>query len=235
MREARLGSLLARIEGGTDRQGGGDGPVVVLLHGFGAPGEDLVPLGPALDLPREVRFVFPEGPLGFEGVDYFYPDARAWWMIDVAALERGDLADLVRREPAGMAEARAAMDALLGEVERELRPSHVILGGFSQGAMLSVDVALRTSRRIDALAVLSGALVADEAWRPRFASRRGLPVFQSHGEADPLLPFPVAELLRERMVEGGLDVDFLPFDGGHEIPPEALGGLAGLVRRVTGV
>lgn len=233
MREARLGSLFARITGGTDREGGGDGPVVVLLHGFGATGEDLVPLWRVLDVPREVRFVFPEGPLSLGGIDMFHPDARAWWMIDVHDLSR--LEELLRRAPPGMAEARAQVDDLLGVVEAELRPSHLVLGGFSQGAMLSVDVALHTERRVDGLAVLSGALVAQDEWGPRFPRRRGLPVFQSHGDEDPLLPLPIGELLRDRMVEAGLQVTFVGFRGGHEIPPQAVGGLAALVRRVAGV
>jgi phospholipase/carboxylesterase len=44
MREDLLGGLKVRLVGGSDGRGGGDGPVVLLLHGFGAPGDDLVPL-----------------------------------------------------------------------------------------------------------------------------------------------------------------------------------------------
>ena len=44
MRTTTLGQLTVHLTGGTDREGGGDGPLVVLLHGFGAPGTDLVPL-----------------------------------------------------------------------------------------------------------------------------------------------------------------------------------------------
>ena len=44
MRIAQFGGLTVRLTGGTDGKGGGNGPIVVLLHGFGAPGDDLVPL-----------------------------------------------------------------------------------------------------------------------------------------------------------------------------------------------
>ena len=60
MRQLKLGTLTAHVTGGTDRDGGGAGPVVVLLHGYGAPGTDLVPLWRELAVPHEVRFVFPE-------------------------------------------------------------------------------------------------------------------------------------------------------------------------------
>src|SRR5712691_1423550 len=81
MREEHIGGLRTRITGGTDRKGGGNGPVGVLLHGFGAPGEHLVSLADVLNVPSGTRFVFPEGPLSLS----FGPgDARAWWLIDMA-------------------------------------------------------------------------------------------------------------------------------------------------------
>jgi phospholipase/carboxylesterase len=63
MRDETYGGLRVRVTGGRDRRGGGDGPLVVLMHGFGAPGDDLVPLARGLDVPSEVRFAFPEAPL----------------------------------------------------------------------------------------------------------------------------------------------------------------------------
>ena len=75
MREEQIGGLRARMTGGTDGKGGGQGPLVLLLHGFGAPGDDLVPLADVLNVPAGTRFVFPEGPLSLS----FGPgDARAW-------------------------------------------------------------------------------------------------------------------------------------------------------------
>src|SRR5688500_15180988 len=76
--------LAVAASGGPDRKAGGTGPVVVLLHGFGAPGEDLVPLFRVLDVPREVRFVFPAAPIE---LPLPLTDARAWWMIDLAEME----------------------------------------------------------------------------------------------------------------------------------------------------
>ena len=63
MREEQWAGLKVRIVGGIDGQGGGTGPLIVLMHGFGAPGSDLVPLAQVLSLPKEYRFVFPAAPL----------------------------------------------------------------------------------------------------------------------------------------------------------------------------
>ncbi|MGR3983690.1 MAG: hypothetical protein OD817_00295, partial [Gammaproteobacteria bacterium] len=79
MRLANYGGLNVRLAGGPDRNGGGDGPVVILLHGFGAPGDDLAALWQMLRVPSEVRFAFPVAPLEVEGGF----GGRAWWMLDI--------------------------------------------------------------------------------------------------------------------------------------------------------
>ena len=228
MRSLKLAGLTVRITGGTDREGGGDGPLVVLLHGFGAPGDDLVPLWRQLDVPRSTRFAFPEAPLELSGG---YGDARAWWMIDVVALERavreGTLRDRSKEVPEGMAEAREQIMAMLSELERELsaEPQKVVLGGFSQGAMLSCDVALRSDRPLLGLVLMSGTLLAENEWTALAPQRRGLPVLQSHGRDDPLLSYAQAEQLRDLLRGAGLVVRFEPFNGGHGIAPNVLDAL----------
>lgn len=225
MREQRLGSLDVTITGGTDRQGGGGGPLVVLLHGFGAPGTDLVPLWRAIDVSREIRFAFPAAPLTLPSMG-FGAESRAWWMIDVLELERaiaeGRQRDQSKMTPEGLVEAREQVLEMLEALEGELSPSALVLGGFSQGAMLSLDVALHSDRALAGLIHWSGTVLNEDEWVPRMAARKGLPVLQSHGRMDPLLPFSLAEALRDRLVAAGLDVEFLAFNGGHEIPGQVL-------------
>jgi phospholipase/carboxylesterase len=233
MRELELGTLKAHVTGGTDREGGGKGPVVVLLHGYGAPGTDLVPLWRELAVPHAVRFVFPEAPLelGFGG--------RAWWPIDMARLQDRSSPAAIERltteVPPGIDTARSALLELLQVLERDFGalPEQTLIGGFSQGAMLATDVVLRTSRPFGGLAVLSGTLISHDEWSPLMSARRGLPVLQSHGRADPVLPFQVAEQLRDELVAAGLPVEFIAFNGGHGIPGGVLDGLARLIKRLS--
>jgi phospholipase/carboxylesterase len=77
-------------------------------------------------------------------------------------------------------------------------------------------------------------VIAEEEWAPRFASRRGLPVFMSHGTEDPLLPYVVADRLRASWEAAGADVEMVRFRGGHEIPEVVLDRLGAFVRRVLG-
>ncbi len=227
----RLGPLEARVvqvEGSARPE-----LAVVLCHGFGAPGTDLVPLatellGRAPSLGSKVRFVFPAAPLALTGFDG--GQARAWWPIDVEALMAqraagaSGRAALRSRVPEGLVQARRQLAACVEAVAQTsgLSPSRIVLGGFSQGAMVSTDLALRQDEAPAALAILSGTLVTEEAWRARAPRRKGLPVLQSHGRQDPILPFADAVALSELLQEAGLNVDFLPFDGAHTIPEEAL-------------
>ncbi len=227
MKKTRIADLDVVLVGGTDREGGGTGPLVVLLHGFGAPGDDLVPLWRVMDVPKGTRFAFPAAPLETGMMPGF--DSRAWWHIDMMrlqmALERGDPRELSGEEPEGLTEARATMDAFLTEIRKTLSPSALVLGGFSQGSMLAMDTALRTSHSPDALVLLSSTLLAEDVWVPRMKALAGKPIFQSHGTHDPILPFALAERLKTELVTAGADVTWVPFRGVHEIPPPVLGEL----------
>ena len=186
-------------------------------------GAELARRLPAL---RDVRFYFPAAPLS---LDQGWGDSRAWWLIDMQAtlrLARDEAAQREFRkvEPEGMAKARKALLAVVHEVavQTKLPMSKIILGGFSQGAMLATDVALRLEEAPGALVVLSGTLLIEDTWRVKAKARAGLPVFQSHGRQDPILPSRAAEWLRDLFVESGMQHEFVPFEGGHTIDPHAL-------------
>jgi len=233
MREETYGGVRVRVCGGLDGNGSGKGLLVVLLHGYGAPGDDLVPLASALRVPREVRFAFPEAPIDL-GRDAM--GGRAWWHIDMAALQaraRGELTDRTHEVPQGLVEAHASVETTLDGLTRDLAPSAILLGGFSQGAMLACDMVMQTKRSFAALAMMSGTLIAQQHWEKVGKSRAGLHALVSHGRADPILPYAAAEKLRDFLTSVGLVVDWVPFQGGHGIPPDVMNGLARLIAGVS--
>lgn len=229
MKELVLGGLKVRLVGGSDGHGGGDGPVVMLLHGFGAPGDDLVPLADVIDVPGETRWLFPEAPLS---LNMGLGDSRAWWIIDFARIqadrEAGRIRDLSAEIPQGLALARERVLAFLNELPRQfpLNYERTVIGGFSQGAMLTCDAILHTDYPFAGLVQLSGNLLAREVWLPLAGKRKGLPVFQSHGTQDDILPHIGAERLRDALSQAGLVVEWHSFQGGHEIPEMVLRGLS---------
>lgn len=225
-----LTCLVAAREGEAPRQ------AVVLCHGFGAPGTDLVPVAGELPVPQGTIFVFPQAPLelpwGF--------DARAWWMVDLDELQRalatGSPRSMAHREPAGMPEARQALTDLLADLKAAhgVSPADVVLGGFSQGAMTSLDVALHAGTRLRGLLLWSTTMLAEEEWSALMPALSGTPAFLSHGMQDPLLPFEVSERLKDRLVAAGWDVTWHPFRGVHQIPASAIEGSAAFLARVLG-
>jgi phospholipase/carboxylesterase len=216
-----IAGLTTRIVGRDDAK-----LTVILLHGFGAPGDDLVSLAQYLDIPA--RFVFPEAPLELGGM---YGDARAWWMLDLSHLEaqlRSDNPhDRSAEIPEGLSAARDQVSRLVDQVAARFATTddRIVLGGFSQGAMVSLDVALHRDARLAGVVMLSGTLIAESEWTPRMPKLAGVPVFQSHGRGDALLPFVVAETLRDKLKTAGALVEWHPFVGGHEIPASVLAEL----------
>jgi phospholipase/carboxylesterase len=231
----RAGTLapFARLAGGADRSGGGDGLLTVLLHGFGAPGDDLAQLWRQVCVPESARFAFPEAPLELD------PGCRAWWHIDLGRLQTaiaaGKVQDLTGSLPAGLPEARGLVRRMLDELQHSLGISsdRILLGGFSQGAMLACDLALRDPRPLAGLALMSGTLLAESEWIPLMSRRAGLPVLQSHGREDPLLPFSIAAELHTALVAAGLEVSWIAFNGGHTISAAVLDGLGRFITRLS--
>jgi phospholipase/carboxylesterase len=234
MRIARMAELEVRIAGGSDQSGAGSGPVVVLLHGYGAGGDDLVPLAHVLNQSPDVRFVFPAAPLAPPELAAY--GGRAWWPLDIEALQlaatQGKARERALETPAGLSDARASVSALLTEVQRDLgvAPEHIVLGGFSQGAMLACDVALHSALPLAGLVLLSSTLISQNEWQPRMAARKLLPVLQTHGLQDPLLPVAQARALRDLFRAAGVAVKWLEFQGGHELPEPVLRELALFIR-----
>jgi phospholipase/carboxylesterase len=210
---------------------------VVLMHGFGAPGDDLVGLADALGAPPGTSLVFPEAPHRIADLVPLpvFGDARAWWMIDMErmqlAIARGEMRDLTREKPEGLVEARGQVNAMLDALD--VPPGRLVLGGFSQGAMLATDVALHSDRPLAGLVVLSGTLLSEDVWLPRMPSRAGLEVLQSHGTVDPILPYVLASRLRDELTAAGLGVRFSSFVGGHGIAPSVLEDLSDFLAAIV--
>lgn len=233
-----LGPLTVRVVDDDARSGPPD-LVVVLCHGFGATGTDLVPLGRECferqdKLMGRVRFVFPRGPLSADPDDADSP-SRCWWHLDMVRLQRamaagGEMAS-ANDTPPGLADARKGMKAMVEALllQTKLPMSKIIIGGFSQGAMLATDVALRLNEAPAALAILSGAPVCADEWKQLAPKRAGLKVLQSHGTHDPLLKLSWGKHVQSILDDAGLQVRFVEFSGGHGIDGSVVDALAALI------
>lgn len=147
--------------------------LVVLLHGLGADGADLIDLAPgwASALPRAV-FVAPHAPEPYAEAGF----GRQWF----ALWDRSDAA-----RAAGADTARVWLDAFIdSELLRQGVTDYAIMG-FSQGAMMALHVGLRRTVAPKAILAFSGALLAPE----RLGESLGRPlVLLVHGETDEVVP-----------------------------------------------
>jgi phospholipase/carboxylesterase len=174
---------------------------VILLHGYGSHPADLVPLAEALAARVDARFIVPAAPRPFRGG----PDGRGWFdqhLPDAAAQIRA-----ARSEIDGVIETLAA---------RGVDSRHVIVAGFSQGAILSIEMALAGRHPLGGIGVLSGRALGHPAQSYRRLT--GLAIFSSHGRNDNRVPFRRGERFAKQARGAGAEVRFEAFDGEHEIP-----------------
>ncbi|TGM45457.1 alpha/beta hydrolase [Leptospira vanthielii] len=207
-------------------QGDPDAPTVVLFHGYGASAFDLYPIHEVLVTDQKFNWVFPHGHLSIPLMPGY--SGRAWFPIDMAALEeairKNDFRNFADKDPEGMDVARQAAYLMLDALG--IPWNQLILGGFSQGAMLATDLTLRKEEISKGLMILSGALVNESLWKELAPKKSNLRFFQSHGEFDPILGYANAKKLEKLLRNSGLLGEFIAFNGGHEIPAPVIQGLS---------
>lgn len=170
--------------------------LLVLLHGWGADANDLSPLASILNLPT-YQSLFPNAPFPHPQFSW----GRAWY-----ALERQDYQGLV--------ECRQMLQAWLLSLEAEtgIPLERTILGGFSQGAAMALDVGL--SLPVAGLCSLSGYL----HFQPQHLPSSPPPIFMVHGQQDMVVPIQAAHQARNELKAIAAQVEYHELAMGHEIP-----------------
>ena len=199
--------------------------VVVLLHGYGANGDDLIALADAWRpaLPN-AAFVAPNAPQPIPGM---YGGLQ-WF-----ALSMRDPSEYWR----GVASAQPLLDRFLdAELARHgLGPERLVLVGFSQGTMMALHVGLRRATAPAGIVAYSGLLAGPEHLAETQARP---PVLLVHGEADDLIPVEALHVAREALAAAGVPVEWHVRPRlGHGIDPEAqwlAGNFIAQVLRDTG-
>jgi phospholipase/carboxylesterase len=179
---------------------------LVLLHGRGADQFDLLPLADALDPDRRLVVVTPRGPLAL-------PPGGAHWYA---------LGGIPTPDPGTFGPTRAALAAWLDALpERTGTPwERTVLGGFSQGSVMSYALGLGAGRPSPAgIVALSGFLPEVPGFELALAERGRLPVAIGHGSFDPVIPVQFGRDAAERLTAAGLDVTYRESPVAHGIDP----------------
>jgi phospholipase/carboxylesterase len=187
---------MIKLEGPSHGPEAGSRPghLVLLLHGYGADGNDLIGLAPVLaPLMPDVVFHAPNAPYPCEG----NPMGYQWFGIS-------------RLDPqvtaAGVRAAAPFVDTFLDELLAKygLDESKTILVGFSQGTMMALHVGLRRAKQLAGIVGFSGMLAAPESLKAEIKTRP--PVLLLHGDSDEMLPHVLTERAAEALRQNDVPV-----------------------------
>ncbi|MEJ7789503.1 MAG: hypothetical protein WKF29_06420 [Thermoleophilaceae bacterium] len=193
---------------------------LVLLHGRGADEHDLYPLLDMLDPERRLLGVTARGPLSLA------PGGAHWY-----AVARVGYPDPATFGPA-YARLTGWVDAFLAE--NGVPVSETVIGGFSQGTVMSYAVSLGAGRpRPAAMLALSGFMPTVEGFGFDLTTAAGLPVAIGHGALDPVIGVEFARDARERLEGADADVTYQESQMAHSIDPRFLATLPGWLEHAT--
>jgi phospholipase/carboxylesterase len=192
---------------------------LVLLHGRGADERDLYPLLDELDPDRRLVGITPRAPLTLP------PGGSHWYIVRRVGYPDADT----------FFESVARLDEFLAGVAEAhgVPPERTVLGGFSQGTVMSYALGLGRGRpRPAGLVAFSGFLPTVEGFDLDLEGRRGLPVAIAHGSLDPIIGVEFGRDARDRLEDAGLDVLYRETPIPHTIDPGVLAELRGWPARV---
>jgi phospholipase/carboxylesterase len=195
-------------------------PMVVMIHGRGADMHDLADLAPMFDTAAGVRFVFPNAPKPFEaapGMTFGWTWFEGW-----------------PPNHASLVDSRNEMLSFLDQITAQYPTpdGKLIVGGFSQGALMALDAGLRTQKKLAGIIALSGGLYEEELID--LTVHKGLPVFIGHGSQDDVVPVNYARRARRLLEDAGLDVEYQEYPMSHQVAMEEAAAVKSFIERVLG-
>jgi phospholipase/carboxylesterase len=147
------------------------------------------------------------------------------------AIASGAPRDLSKETPVGL---NTAFEKTMEMLKALKVPwDQIILGGFSQGAMLATELYLNAPEIPKGLIILSGTLLHADKLRPLVVSRAKKSFYLAHGERDEVLPIQGARRLETLLTQGGMKGRLITFNGGHEIPMGVIEGVGSYINSLA--
>lgn len=192
---------------------------LVLLHGRGTDENDLFPVLDFLDPDRRLTGLTARAPLSLP------PGGRHWY----------EFLRVGHPEPRSFFSTFHALGGWLDALPQALgvAPSHIVVGGFSQGAVMSYALGLGAERPVPAgVLAMSGFIPRVEGFTLDLAGRRGLPVAITHGTLDPVISVEFGREAHELLEQAGLAVTYRESAMAHTIDPRIVPELQRWLRDV---
>lgn len=196
-----------------------DYPTILILHGYGANARDLATIADIAEFEAlNFNWIFLEAPLSPPELQLF--NGKAWFDVDIAyfqnLVKENKFDEYYARTPENISYLHDSIEIFLKK--KSIGEDQLIIGGFSQGAMVATDYLYEKKLRPMALIHLSGTVIREELWKSQ--TLEDLKIFQSHGRYDEVLPVQGAMHFKE--IAKSKDHKLHIFEGGHELPPQIL-------------
>lgn len=193
---------------------------LVLLHGRGTDENDLFPLLDVMDPRRRLLGATARGPLTLP------PGGAHWYAVRAIGYpDAGTFLPTYER-------LTGWLDSFLDD--HGIGHDRLVIGGFSQGSVMSYATALGKGRRAPAgIVAMSGFMPTVEGFELDLERRQGLPAFIGHGSADPVIGVEWGRDARDRLEAAGADVTYRESPVGHGIDPRVMAELPAWVETVV--
>ena len=203
---------------------------VIWMHGLGASATDFAGMPQELDLRGldAIRFIFPYAPTRPVTANNGYV-MPAWYdFLHFDFNQQG------REDEATIRASQESIEQLIAqEVARGIAPSRIVIAGFSQGCVMTLQTGLRHPQRLGGLMCLSGYLaLADKLEAERSDAARDTPIFMAHGRADPVIPIEYANKSRDFLAGLGYKIEWHEYNMPHAVCPEEVGHIGAWLRHV---
>jgi phospholipase/carboxylesterase len=201
-----------------------DAPLVLVLHGLGANREDLFPLCENLHLPP-CLFVLPDAPISL-------PDSSesfAWY--DMRTQSRPDI-EKSRDYLFGIMDRFSREDSSPSASGRLPKPRPIILMGFSQGGVMSLEAGLNYKGKIKAIVSMSGYMGDPGKTLAHPLAPFKTPILMVHGTRDHIVPEAITHSTLEALIKAGYHPVLEEFPMEHQITGESLGEVSKFLQGV---
>lgn len=193
--------------------------VVIFLHGLGADGFDFRDIFVTPQF-NKIRFILPHAPYQPVTINQGF-EMRAWYDLYDLSFEKDE-------DELGMEKSSLTIQKLIEEqISLGIPSEKIIIGGFSQGAVMSFYLGMKYHKKLGGIAVLSGYLPLKEKLTSSIKNELlNIPIFMAHGLYDNVIDIQIADSSFKELLKKFNSASFKKYPMGHEVCEKEIGDLS---------
>lgn len=201
---------------------------IIWMHGLGADGNDFAPIVPELNLPKQlgIKFLFPNAPSIPVSLNNGYV-MPAWFNITGP-----DLSANIDEE--GISRSAVQIEALIdAEIERGISCENIMIAGFSQGAVIALNVGTSYRKKLGGIIAISGLLPNSKTLLERAnPANQDTPIFMAHGTQDMMVPIMLGDAAHQLLLTKGYHVNWHTYPIAHGVCPDEINDISQWIQNI---